>query len=233
MLKWQEFYVRHIFKWNDLFRAIPYNDAAIFRIYQAPWLTYYMRWAYVYGFALVVWVPVIRSFFARDGRKALRYILSSHGLQLPLIIGFYNTVLLEETWYVLGRPDGLARVIDPGDPMLWVRNAFPSMHTSVAFAVFLLALREKGPIYKWTMVTYSLSVIFSTMYLEIHWILDVLGGMALGWFGVKLCDYLMALPWRGWSEALWRRLSAWRPPGAAGPEPEKYSKDSYERGAGM
>ena len=196
VLGWQATTVDYVFRWNDLFRSIPYNDAAIFRIYQAPWLTYYMRWAYTYGFALVVWVPVIRSFFARDGRKALRYILSSHSLQLPLIIIFYNTILLEETWYVLGHPDGLARIIGPGDPMLWVRNAFPSMHTSVAFAVFLLSLREKGRIFKWTMGVYSLSVIFSTMYLEIHWILDVVGGIVLGWAAVKLCDYLMALPWR-------------------------------------
>ncbi|MCL5046315.1 MAG: phosphatase PAP2 family protein [Actinobacteria bacterium] len=223
VLGWQAANVNYILRWNDLFRSIPYNDAAIFRIYQASWLTYYMRWAYTYGFALVVWVPVIRSFFARDGRKALRYILSSHSLQLPIIIFFYNTILLEETWYVLGHPDGLARIIDPGDPMLWVRNAFPSMHTSVAFAAFLLSLREKGPIFKWVMGIYSLSVIFSTMYLEIHWILDVVGGIALGWVAVELCDYLMALPGRAWALALRRQLWAERllgterPPVAAEP----------------
>ncbi|MCC3377919.1 hypothetical protein LKX83_33295, partial [Cohnella sp. REN36] len=74
-------------------RSIPFNDAAIFRIYQPEWFTIFLRWVYGYGFSLALWVAVIRSFLTRDTGKMLRYVLSSHTLQLPIIVPFYTTVL--------------------------------------------------------------------------------------------------------------------------------------------
>ncbi|MCC3377716.1 phosphatase PAP2 family protein, partial [Cohnella sp. REN36] len=99
----------------------------------------------------------------------------------------------------LGHPDGMARNFTPEQAALWSMNCFPSMHTSVSFAILLLALREKGKLFRRMMVTYCSLVIFSTMYLEIHWIIDVIAGMALGYGTVKLVDLLYAR---------WARLQA-------------------------
>lgn len=196
-LGWQETYVHWIWNWNDAFAAIPFNDAAIFRLWQPAWLTLLMRWSYSFGFAMIVWIAVIRSFFARDGYKALRYILSAHTLQLPLIVSFYNTVLLQEVWYVLGHSDGMARGwTSVAEMVTTVRNCFPSMHVSIAFAIMLLAWREKGRRFRWLMQFYGGSIIFATMYLEIHWILDVIAGMVLGWLTVRQTDWLLARLWR-------------------------------------
>jgi membrane-associated phospholipid phosphatase len=189
---WEMQNVKHWFNWNDEFRSIPFNDAAFFRLYQPEWFTIFMRWVYGYGFALALWVAVIRSFMTRDAGKMLRYVLSSHTFQLPIIVPFYTTVLLQEVWYVLGDPDGMARHFTPEQAAVWSMNCFPSMHTSVSFAILLLALREKGKIFRRVMVTYCALIIFSTMYLEIHWIIDVLAGMVLGYTTVKLVDKLYA-----------------------------------------
>ncbi|MFT9847280.1 phosphatase PAP2 family protein [Aneurinibacillus sp. REN35] len=199
LASWEMNHIKHWFNWNDLFRSIPFNDAAIFRIYQPEWFTIFLRWVYGYGFSLALWVAVIRSFLTRDTGKMLRYVLSSHTLQLPIIVPFYTTVLLQEVWYVLGHPDGMARNFTPEQAALWSMNCFPSMHTSVSFAILLLALREKGKLFRRMMVTYCSLVIFSTMYLEIHWIIDVIAGMALGYGTVKLVDLLYAR---------WARLQA-------------------------
>lgn len=198
VLSWQESYVHWIYNWNDAFARIPLNDGWIFRLYHPMWLTWICRWAYSFGFAMIVWVAVIRCFFAKDGRKAIRYILSAHTLQLPLIISFYNTVMLQEVWYVLGEPDGMARSFGPGELVTVVRNCFPSMHTSIAFAILFLARREKGTFYSRLMTFYGGAIIFATLYLEIHWVLDVIGGILLGWAAVKLVDWLLA---RWWPEA--------------------------------
>lgn len=166
LASWEMKHVKHWFNWNDLFRSIPFNDAAIFRIYQPEWFTIFLRWVYGYGFSLALWVTVIRSFLARDTGKMLRYVLSSHTLQLPIIVPFYTMVLLQEVWYVLGHPDGMARNFTPEQAALWSMNCFPSMHTSVSFAILLLALREKGTIFRCAMVTYCSLVIFSRCILK-------------------------------------------------------------------
>ena len=67
-------------------------------------------------------------------------------------------------------------------------NCFPSMHTSVAYAILLLGLRERSRAFRWMMTVYATSIIISTMYMEVHWIVDVIGGIGLGHAAVILTD---------------------------------------------
>lgn len=192
---WQMESVHHLWQWDQLFAAIPLNDPAFVRRFlDHPWLTDKLVWVYNFGFSFCIWAAVIRSYLARDWRKMLHYTMATHLLQTPLIIPFYNTVELHEVWWVLGRPDALGRpaFMDAYHLKLNAQNCFPSMHTSIAFAVLLLALRERGPIFKWGMAAYSAAVIFSTLYLEIHWTIDVVAGLAFGYGVVKLSDWVMA-----------------------------------------
>jgi membrane-associated phospholipid phosphatase len=191
---WQLRSVYHYFKWDEAFARIPLNDPLFLRKWlDHPWLTKGFTWVYGFGFAFSMWAAVIRSFAARDWRKMLRYALATYVLQTPLIIPFYNSVELHEVWWVMGRPDPLNRpsFLSPDQVLMQVQNCFPSMHTSIAFAVMLLALREKGWIFRWGMTAYTSAVIFSTLYLQIHWTIDVLAGLLFGYGVVKLTDLLM------------------------------------------
>jgi membrane-associated phospholipid phosphatase len=181
----------HLWHWDDLFRSIPYNDGSIFRSYQPEPFTWFMRWVYDYGFILAWGAALLRSFLLRSTTKMVRYTLASHMLQLPIIVPFYTAILLNEVWYVEGTPDGMARNLEGTELLYTVRNCFPSMHTSVSFAMLLLAWRERGSLYRWGMVTYCALVIYSTLYLTIHWVLDVIAGIALGGFTVWLVDRLL------------------------------------------
>ncbi|WP_409345664.1 phosphatase PAP2 family protein [Paenibacillus sp. MBLB4367] len=183
--------IRHIFKWNEAFNAIPLNDAWIFRLWQPEWLTKYMQSVYNAGFTLSYWICVIRAFFTKDVKKLGRYALAGYLLQVPLILPFYNTILLQEVWYVQGTPDLLERVLTPSEQYMTVLNCFPSMHTSIAFAALLLAMREKSRWYKWLLGVFCVSIIISTMYLKIHWIIDVFAGMLFAWGCVKLADVIV------------------------------------------
>jgi membrane-associated phospholipid phosphatase len=98
---------------------------------------------------------------------------------------------LQEVWYVLGHPDGLARNLSPQAAAGVTLNCFPSMHTSISFAMFLLVIRERDRLFKYVWGFFCLSVVFSTMYLEIHWVIDVLGGMLLAYGTVKLVDFVL------------------------------------------
>lgn len=199
VVRWRTHSLPHIWFWNEPFRVIPWNDGAWFR--ESPLFTWFrtsavtklMRWVYVYGYALSVWGSVIRSFFTRDVRKMLAYTLSTHVLQFLLIVPFYALISLDEVWWVLHHPNPFGPLVNPGvDVELVVQNCFPSMHTSVCFAVLLLALRERGRIFKYVMVAYMAGVIYSTVYLEIHWLLDVVAGLLFGWGAVALSDWLLS-----------------------------------------
>lgn len=192
---WQMNSVHHVWNWDQLFAQIPFNDPGFFRIFwRFTWLKTKMAWVYNFGFAFAIWGAVIRSFLARDWRKMTQYTLATHVLQTPLIIPFYNAIALHEAWWVKGLPDALNRpsFMDAYHLKLNAQNCFPSMHTSIAFAVLLLALREKGPIFKWAMSAYCAAIIFSTLFLDIHWTIDVIAGMAFAYGVVKLSDWIMA-----------------------------------------
>lgn len=191
MLSWQ-ISKNIVFDLNPLFSKIPLNDAAFMRVYQSDTLTWFMRLVYQNGFVLPVILPLYRACISKDLKKAIRYALSAHIFQVFLITPFYLMFHLQEVWYVLGHPDGMARNFTPEQAAGWTLNCFPSMHTSIAFAMFLLVLREKNRLFKWIWGFFCLSVIFSTMYLEIHWVIDVIGGLILGYGTVKLVDFVLA-----------------------------------------
>lgn len=176
--------------WNEIFKNIPYNDAAFARFYQPEWLNIFFRFVYNNGFVLPVIIPLYRAFACKDLKKMIRYALSGHVLQIFLISPFYAAIRLQEVWYVLGHPDMLNRNFTPEQAAGWTLNCFPSMHTSIAFAMFLLALREKDKVFKYIWSFFCLSVVYSTMYLKIHWVIDVIGGIILALITVKLVDFI-------------------------------------------
>ena len=62
-----------------------------------------------------------------------------------------------------------------------------------AFAMLLIAWREKDKIFRWVWTLFCLSIIYSTLYLEIHWVIDVIAGIILALVAVKLGDWLINL----------------------------------------
>ncbi len=177
---------------NRLMRALPGNDGRIVWGHAVEPISRVMRWIYRTGFDLVVWIPVVRSLFAFDVRKVMRYALGSHLIQFPLILPFYSSIRADEVWSVLGDPDRLHRGWSNEMRLDLGANCFPSMHTSVAFAILVLAARERSPAYRIMMTIYATSIIFSTVYLEIHWLMDVAGGVLLGIAAVRVTDLLLA-----------------------------------------
>ena len=204
MLSWQ-LEQKIVIDLNPLFQRIPLNDAAFTRVYQSGWLTEFMRQVYANGFVLPALVPIYRAIIAKDLRKILKYLLSAHIFQVFLITPFYLSFHLQETWYVLGHPDGMARGLSPEAAAGVTLNAFPSMHTSIAFAMFLVLLEEKNRLFKWVWGLFCLSVIYSTMYLEIHWVIDVLAGMLFAYATVKLVNLILVKA-ENWIPASLRNL---------------------------
>jgi membrane-associated phospholipid phosphatase len=177
---------------NATMAKIPGNDGRFLWSHDSDRALSVMRWVYQTGFDLVVWIPVVRSLVGFDAVKTARYALGAHLVQFPLIMPFYTAIRVDEVWSVLGHHDRCARGWSEEVRRDLGANCFPSMHTSVAFAVLLIALREKSRAYRAMMIVYSLAIILSTVYLEIHWLVDVAGGILLGTVSVRIADSMIA-----------------------------------------
>jgi membrane-associated phospholipid phosphatase len=185
---------------NHAMTRIPGNDGRFLWSHDSERALSAMRWVYLSGFDMVVWIPVVRSLIAFDALRTARYALAAHIIQFPLIMPFYTALRVDEVWSVLGHADRCARGWSDEVRLDLGANCFPSMHTSVAFAVLLLAWREKSLAFRWMMTVYASAIIFSTVYLEIHWVVDVAGGLILGASAVCLTDWLVAYTLRRRSE---------------------------------
>ena len=84
-------------------------------------------------------------------------------LQSTDLRGFILTAPIQE---LLNRLEGIKR------------DAFPSGHTGVALTVLVLAFKFKKTLF-WILLPFVAALIFSTVYLRYHYVVDVLAGVIL------------------------------------------------------
>ena len=161
--------------------------------FAAPELTAYFSWVYVYGYAFLLAFPVV-AYLALPRTTTLRRLLVAYALNYGIGLALYTAVFAHGPRNVL--PDAVTPLLFATRPEVMAltsevnvnSNVFPSLHTSLSVTVgtFAVLTREEYP--RWTTVAawLSLSVVVATMYLGIHWLTDVVAGVALALGSVAL-----------------------------------------------
>jgi len=171
------------------------EGTAITRLHviQTPLVTRYFIYSYLYGYSFLLLFPFV-AYFALDDTTHLRELVVAD--LLNYVIGLVCYVL-----FIAYGPRNLSIApellydIYPQSQLLTSEvnrnvNVFPSLHTSLSVTVAALAVRTRDEYPYWAILSLLLaaSVSVSTMYLAIHWIIDVLAGTVLGlvayWGGV-------------------------------------------------
>ena len=186
------FHYHQVYNLSGLFAALPYNDLSWLREYSNEYISKWLRLVYLIGFTLPVLFPCLICFLQGRYVQGWYYIFAGHLIQMCFAVPFYMLFSIDEIWVVKQIPDGLLRVFpDQLAAASITMNNFPSMHTSVAFASLLVAQREPDPLLRYTWTAFCSCVIIATFYFPIHWTLDVLGGLILGWISVRLARKLL------------------------------------------
>ncbi|GAB4393808.1 MAG: hypothetical protein Tsb005_13670 [Gammaproteobacteria bacterium] len=156
---------------------------AVLQRYQTAFLTYFMQCVSFLGDKKYLLPAVFLSglVFYYWGYRRMTYLWWFNAALTSTIV--YST---KHIWYS-ARPmlDNLS-------------SSFPSGHVSLFSAVFLLAsyLRSQRSIHPTRIYGFTLILILlmmlSRMYLNFHWLSDVLGGLALGTSCFLLSTYLLA-----------------------------------------
>ncbi|GAB7017808.1 phosphatase PAP2 family protein [Halostagnicola bangensis] len=163
-----------------------------------PEITAYFSFIYIYGYVFLLVFPVI-AYFALSDTRSLRELLSAYTLNYTLGLVLYTFIiaygprnvmpelvdaLLYDTY---PRYQHLTREVNRNT------NVFPSLHTSLAATVMFMAYRTRDAYPKWFVLALFLgiSVAISTMYLGIHWVIDVIAGIGLAYISVVLSKHLV------------------------------------------
>jgi membrane-associated phospholipid phosphatase len=161
-------------------------------------LTLLFAYVYVTVFPCLLFVSILVYDHWRD-RRHLAMTLVGYVLNFAIVLPFYVLVPVREC-FVFYREGGggagpaarlllddLSPVIMQGyRTMSGVDNCFPSFHTSLAVTVALVAWDAGRRRFAWLVGSFAAAIVFSTIYLGIHWFTDVAAGVLVGWAAYRL-----------------------------------------------
>ncbi|MFT4889866.1 MAG: membrane-associated phospholipid phosphatase [Halobacteriales archaeon] len=161
----------------------------------SPPLTAYFSLIYVFGYSFLLTFPLVLYLLHDDARPL-------HETTVAYIVNYGVGIVCYVLFVAYGPRNVIPELVDPllytnwPQSQLLVRqvnantNVLPSLHTSLSVTVALLAYRFRETYPRWLPIAVWLaaSVTTSTMYLGIHWGIDVLAGIALAVLSVSVAD---------------------------------------------
>ncbi|MBN2599109.1 MAG: inositol phosphorylceramide synthase [Candidatus Thermoplasmatota archaeon] len=152
-----------------------------------PVLVYFFVFVYIGLYPFLLWFTVL-YFIIVDERKAIRTFTYALIWIYAIALPFYLFFPITNVYSYYGTPSALNTVIPSIEHVFYTtttnNNCFPSLHVAMSLLLVktVSLTKNKRIIY----VTYfcAICVICSVIYLAIHWITDVIGGilLALGVF---------------------------------------------------
>lgn len=159
----------------------------------------FFSFMYVYGYVFLLVFPFV-AYFVLERLNAFKSLSIAYMLNYGVGLGFYTAFV------VFGPRNAIPELVDQPMYVYYPQlqlltsavneytNVFPSLHTSLSATVMLFAWHTRTVYRRWVPVAFFIggSVIFATMYLAIHWIVDVVAGVGLAvfsyWFAVHAVE---------------------------------------------
>jgi membrane-associated phospholipid phosphatase len=173
-----------------------------------PWRVHFLMQIYI---SMMIMPFVTMVVFLHQGKlRAFRDTIVS--LVLGLVISYPVYLIVPAIGpqytlrYIFVRPVfNVDAMLSQGLDRL-TRDTFPSVHTAVSMICMLLVWRySTNRLYRIAFAAWSLSIVFSTMYLRFHYVVDVIAGvlvsMLVTWLGPRLNDWYFG---RDTAETRWR-----------------------------
>ena len=164
--------------------------------FEAEWLTVLLTHFYVAGFMFICYVSVFYFAYFDDRWMADRVTLTIAWVYL-LAVPFYLFFNVRVTGDYIPEMETLAYSLNP-EISDWFRridpftNCMPSLHIAIPYSVWLCLRRfdhdQRWLLYRRIVMGYVLLTAFTIIYLGIHWILDIGGGMIVASVAVNLAD---------------------------------------------
>lgn len=189
---------------TTVFYEIEGDFITVFQTYDYTALIQFFSFIYIYAYVFLLVFPVL-AYFALSDNRPFRQLLTAYALNYSIGVIIYFLVIAFGPRNVM--PELFDTVLYDFQPRYQhltrevndYRNVFPSLHTSMAVTVGMFALRTRDEYPKWVPVAVFLAICvpLSTMYLAIHWAIDVVAGTILATFCVSV-SVLVVDRWELW-----------------------------------
>ncbi|WP_254523461.1 phosphatase PAP2 family protein [Natrinema caseinilyticum] len=168
----------------------------IFQSIQTAETNAYFSTIYVYGYTFLLIFPVI-AYFTLSDTRVFRRLLTAYALNYAIGLVLYIFIIAYGPRNLMPA-ELMERMLYDTNPQYQYltsevnsnTNVFPSLHTSLSATVATFAWMTRSAFPKWfpVAVVLAASVAISTMYLGIHWGIDVTAGLLLAALCVSLSD---------------------------------------------
>lgn len=172
--------------------------------FEARWLSIALTHFYVAGFMFICYVSVFYVAYFDDRWMADRIVLSIAWVYI-LAVPFYLFFNVRVTGDVIPGMETIAYDLTP-EIADWFRridpftNGMPSLHIGIPFVVWLCLLRydedRRWTRYRHTVLLYTVVTAFTIVYLGIHWISDIVGGLLIAAGAVTMTERSVGFVWR-------------------------------------
>ncbi len=178
--------------------------------FKSELLTEVLTHFYVMGYMTAIFSAFIYPIYADDRYMADRIALTMFYVYI-LALPFYLFLNVRVTGDVIPGMETLAYDLTPEIRNWFVQidpftNGMPSLHIGMPFAIWLAFVKwdEDGRWHRFSMalLAFIFLTAFSIVYLGIHWISDVLGGLIIAHFAVLLADKTREGVWGVFDERL-------------------------------
>lgn len=171
--------------WNTLLSILP-------RLWHTPLLQFFF-FVYIILFSLISYfIPFVFLITEKTLFKRLSFSIAILYLfAIPFFI--FLPITNVYTFFKLDSPLNMVLPdIEKGYYHLTTRNnCFPSLHVALPLLLLLFSLSHKDRSLRIFLIVYSLLIAVSVIFLAIHWITDVIGGVIFSFIAYKLANRII------------------------------------------
>ncbi|MCS1350679.1 phosphatase PAP2 family protein [Mechercharimyces sp. CAU 1602] len=157
-------------------------------------LTLFTSYFYVIVFSVLLFVSLF-VYYEEKEKHLLYILLYAISLNYLIAIPFYLFIPVQETWVLHQQVSFLIPEVYPNFEAEYrafsgLDNSFPSLHTSLSVTMALIALRSRNRGFKLFTFFSGIVILFSIIYLGIHWYSDLVAGIMLASISVAASTWL-------------------------------------------
>jgi membrane-associated phospholipid phosphatase len=145
-------------------------------------LLYFFVFVYIILYPFTLWFSLLYLLIANQ-RRAMRTFAFSFLLTYSIALVFYLFVPITNVYTFYNTPSALNTVIPGIEHFFYTtttnNNCFPSLHVAMVLLVAQTLSLTTNKRFTYLVYFCAICVICSVIYLAIHWITDVIGGILL------------------------------------------------------